>query len=182
MNIKTSTKSSNKGFTLIELLVATTIAVVLMSIGIVSFTNAGKSARDVKRRGDLESIRQAMTLYRAEHTGFPYGSYDAVVDELLETGYLLPPKPVDPSDDGDNDAMVPVHSWYAHIKDTFDISTYAADINYEYNYAGGIDAFCFCALLENANGNSNQNVGSGSNICPGLGLGTTQNYYCTKNL
>ena len=170
---------ASRGFTLIELLVAITIAVVLMTIGIVSFTNAGKSARDVKRRGDLESIRQAMTLYRADEGEFPIGGYDVVIDELIDQEYLLPPAPEDPLDDG---AMIPSNTWYAKLHSTFDITARAATANYEYEYEGGVDAFCFCALLENANGNSNASVGSGANICPGLGEGATQSYYCTKNL
>mgnify|MGYP002363304913 CR=1 FL=1 len=49
-------------FTLIELLVVITIMIVLMSIGIASFSSDGKSARDAKRRSDLETIRQAMVM------------------------------------------------------------------------------------------------------------------------
>ena len=59
------------GFTLIELLVVATIIVVLSAIGLVSFTNAGKSARNSKRKSDLETVRQALVLYKSDTGAYP---------------------------------------------------------------------------------------------------------------
>lgn len=68
-NIK---KFSNKnGFTMIELLVVTTIIIVLTAIGLVSFTSANRNARNGKRRADLETVRQALVLYRTDNGSYP---------------------------------------------------------------------------------------------------------------
>lgn len=64
-------RKKRNGFTLIELLVVATIIVVLSAIGLVSFTNAGKSARNSKRKSDLETVRQALVLYKSDTGGYP---------------------------------------------------------------------------------------------------------------
>ena len=87
------------GFTLIELLVASTIMIILVAVGMVSFSNAGKSARDAKRKSDLEMIRQALVLYRSDSGSYISGSsYTTLVAELIEQGYLSSPQPTDPKD------------------------------------------------------------------------------------
>lgn len=88
----------NQGFTLIELLVVSTIIVVLSAIGLVSYTNASKGARDSKRKADLETVRQAMVLYRSDNQEYPDGlNYDAVIIQLTGTpAYLSQPTPQDP--------------------------------------------------------------------------------------
>ena len=60
-----------KGFTLIELLVAMTILAVLMGISLVSYQGAKKSARDGKRKADLEQIRSALEIYRTDCKTYP---------------------------------------------------------------------------------------------------------------
>jgi type II secretion system protein G len=62
-----------KGFTLMEILIAIAIIAVLTAIGIVSYTSINKNARNAKRRSDVEQIRSALELYRAD-----YGYYPAV--------------------------------------------------------------------------------------------------------
>ncbi|MCL4208570.1 hypothetical protein KJZ63_02975, partial [Patescibacteria group bacterium] len=54
------------GFTMIELLVVTTIIIILTSIGLVSYTSANRSARNGKRKADMEMVRQALVLYRTD--------------------------------------------------------------------------------------------------------------------
>jgi len=61
----------NQGFTLIEVLVATTIIAVLTSIGVVSYQAANRRARDAKRKADLEQIRSALEMYRADNNWYP---------------------------------------------------------------------------------------------------------------
>ena len=56
-----------KGFTLIELLVVSTIITVLIGIASVSYVRTTQSARDAKRKTDLEQIRQALETYRSEN-------------------------------------------------------------------------------------------------------------------
>lgn len=168
-------RKHKKGFTLIELLVTTTIIVVLMSVGIVAYNQAGKSARDAKRKTDIEAVRQAMMLYRADEGVFPTGNgtnpgtnYDNLIAELIDAQYLVPPAPQDPLDT----AMLPYS-----IEDFLDINVYAApSVTYEYKFNGTPTAFCLCGPVEGDKGNSSQNAPNSS--CPGIGSGTT--YYCAK--
>jgi len=69
-------KTSRKGFTLIELLVAMTIVAVLMGLALISYQGARKIARDGKRKTDLEQIRGALEMYRADEGEYPGGLSD----------------------------------------------------------------------------------------------------------
>lgn len=55
-----------RAFTLIELLAAITIMGIITAIALVSLKDARASARDVQRKGDLEDIRSALEIYRAD--------------------------------------------------------------------------------------------------------------------
>ena len=59
------------GFTLIELLVAMTIMALLMSLALVAYQGAKKSARDGRRKADLEQIRSALEIYRTDCKTYP---------------------------------------------------------------------------------------------------------------
>lgn len=59
---------------MIELLVVATIMVVLSTIGLVSYNQAGQNARNGKRKADLETVRQALVMYRADNGSYPAGS------------------------------------------------------------------------------------------------------------
>jgi len=70
-----------RGFTLIELLVTISIISVLTAIGLANYTVSQKRARDARRQADLESVRSALEIYRADNlaTGYPsVGSYAAL--------------------------------------------------------------------------------------------------------
>lgn len=67
-------KRKKSGFTLIELLVAMTIVAVLMGIALVSYQGARKSARDGKRKADLEQVRSALEMCRTDAGSYPLGS------------------------------------------------------------------------------------------------------------
>ncbi len=90
------------GFTLIELLVVSTIIAILSAIGLVSFINAGKRARDAKRKSDLETVRQALVLYRSDNGSYPSGGsggstgYVSAISTLSAGDYLSDPTPIDP--------------------------------------------------------------------------------------
>lgn len=62
-----------KGFTLIELLVVITIMGILMGILLVSYQGARVSARDGKRKADLEQIRSALQMYHSDCGVYPSG-------------------------------------------------------------------------------------------------------------
>jgi len=88
------------GFTFIEILVVVTIIGVLVMIGSVSYSSANKKSRDGKRKADMEQIRVALEMYRAD-----VGTYPATagLDVTSCTGSLtysgntyLDPIPCDP--------------------------------------------------------------------------------------
>ncbi len=62
---------SQKGFTLIELLVVILIIAVLSSVGLVSYRSANQRARDAKRKADVEQIRAALEMYKADAGSYP---------------------------------------------------------------------------------------------------------------
>ena len=59
------------GFTLIELLVAITIIGILISVAAVGYTNAQRKGRDNKRKKDLNTVQQALTLYFEQNGKYP---------------------------------------------------------------------------------------------------------------
>jgi general secretion pathway protein G len=94
-----------RGFTLIELMIVLTIIGVLMGLALVSYEGARKSARDAKRKSDLEQIRSALEMYRSDRGKYPlrvnedgYGWEVSNDGDWLENlvGQYLQEKPVDP--------------------------------------------------------------------------------------
>jgi len=95
----------NKGFTLIELLVAMTVASVLMGLALVSYQGARKSARDGKRKADLEQIRSALEMCRADTGTYPTSIYNDITcggqtylsgtpkDPVTNNSYAYTPSP-----------------------------------------------------------------------------------------
>lgn len=59
------------GFTLIEILVASVVLAVLASVAIISYSSVTKRSRDSKRRSDLEQMRTALEMYRADYNMYP---------------------------------------------------------------------------------------------------------------
>ena len=82
----------SKGFTLIELLVAMTVASVLMGLALVSYQGARKSARDGKRKADLEQIRSALEMCRADT-----GSYPTSLPGSCSAYLTVPTDPLSPT-------------------------------------------------------------------------------------
>lgn len=92
---KYSTVKNKSGFTFIEILIAVSIIGFLASIGVVSYSSAQKKSRDGKRKADLEAIRSALEMYRADEGNYP--STGNLSD--LETDYIqsIPDDPKDPT-------------------------------------------------------------------------------------
>lgn len=63
--------TKTKAFTLIELLVVFSIIAILLSISLVAFNSTRKSARDGKRKSDLELLRAALEMYRTDIGSYP---------------------------------------------------------------------------------------------------------------
>lgn len=61
----------NKGFTLIELLVVISIIGVLVAVSIFGLSGARESARDARRKLDLELIRGGLDIYKADCNAYP---------------------------------------------------------------------------------------------------------------
>lgn len=93
----------NPGFTLIEVLVAATIIAVLTTIGMVSYQTTARQSRDAKRKSDLEQIRVALEMIRADCDSYPteeppWGSAWTITCEGMTNTYMekVPQDPKDP--------------------------------------------------------------------------------------
>lgn len=106
-----------RGFTLIELLVTMAIISVLAAIGLTSYAFSQKRARDARRRADLESVRSALEIYRADNpaTGYPNTNYSGLSASLIPN--YISVMPLDPKN----------------------VSPYT------YTYAGGGNTYTLCA-------------------------------------
>jgi general secretion pathway protein G len=111
-----------KGFTLVELLVVISIIGVLIGLSLSAFTGARKTARDGKRKADLEQIRSALEMCRADYGSYPSSVYTSgnVQCGTPQTGIkvYLSGTPLDPS-----------------TKD-------------QYYYSGTTNTYTLCAYLE----------------------------------
>lgn len=70
-NTKYISHFPNLGFTLIELLIAISIIAIISAVGLVSYSQSQKLARDSRRKQDLRSIAVALELYRQKNGRYP---------------------------------------------------------------------------------------------------------------
>lgn len=66
-----SKRSASKGFTLIEMLVVISLIGILLTVSVTAFAQSRKTARDAKRKADLEQIRSALEIYRTDCKTYP---------------------------------------------------------------------------------------------------------------
>jgi len=59
------------GFSLIELLVVISLIGILLAISTSAYSQSKKSARDAKRKADMEQIRSALEIYRNDCKEYP---------------------------------------------------------------------------------------------------------------
>ncbi len=75
----------NLGFTLIELLIVMSIIGVLAGVSLFALRGARASARDGRRKSDLETIRSGLELYKADCNNYPAGDGDITDGAVLGT-------------------------------------------------------------------------------------------------
>lgn len=77
--------TNNNGFTMIELLVVATIMILLTTIGLTSFQQASKNARNGKRKADIETVRSSLVLYRTDMGTYPATtSFDQMMTDIAD--------------------------------------------------------------------------------------------------
>lgn len=86
----------NAGFTLLELLVVISLIGLLTAIAAVNFQSTNQRARDGKRQADLEQMRTALEIARADSAN---NTYPTDLNGLV-TGSYLPTLPTDPKSFG----------------------------------------------------------------------------------
>lgn len=108
-----------KAFTLIEVLVVSTIIAVLTAIGIVSYARINMRSRDAKRKSDMEQIRSALEMYRADNGSYPNTGAPNFTDvsnlaAVLVPSYMagIPSDPKSPTQEYRYQATNPVSGKY----------------------------------------------------------------------
>jgi general secretion pathway protein G len=84
------------GFTLIEVLIVVVLVIVLASVGLATYTNSVRRAREAVLREDLFRMRDAIDQYYADKNKYP-----ATLQDLVSDGYLrdIPKDPITDSTD-----------------------------------------------------------------------------------
>jgi len=123
--ILTAALRKKSGFTLIELLTVMTIIAVLAGLALVSLQGARKSARDGKRKADLEQVRSALEMRRADCGSYPSGS--------LSSGGNI-------TGDGSNPSCLASTVYITIPADSLPGRVYS--------YTGAANSYTLCAALE----------------------------------
>ena len=138
------------GFTLIEILVVIVLIGILAGLLIVSFQGVRKSARDGKRKADLEQIRSGLEMCRQQYRKYPTGSgaTNYLGDGMIDCSSLIPSGITDPL------------------------------ASYRYYYIGSADGstFTLCAFLEGGAATTCASGVTCSANCDSAGTTTPCNY------
>jgi general secretion pathway protein G len=146
-----------KGYTLIEVLMVLAIIGILLALSAVAFLSARKTARDAKRKTDIEQIRGALETYKADKNVYP-GSQST---------------PVQAADYVDNALSGFLVSNYISMLPTDPVSTL------KYYYVPLIGGYALCSYLEG--GNSGLSTNCQSHDCGTLNGSTVVCNYEIRN-
>ncbi len=144
--MRLKTRNNNHAFTLIELLVTMAIIAILAAISLVGLNSVRESARDARRKADLEQIRGGLEMFKSDCGRYP-ASLPAVGNPL--TG------------DGSTPNCPNSNTYIARIP-----SDPTPGRTYYYSSPGSRQAYELCASLE----------GGGSDTCTGSCGSATCNY------
>jgi general secretion pathway protein G len=94
----------SRGFTFLELLVVIGLIGILTVMAVVSYGSVNKRSRDARRKSDIEQLRSALEMYRADNGYYPDGpsTFTAVSSDTNLTQALasyVSTFPKDPKDD-----------------------------------------------------------------------------------
>lgn len=93
-------RSHSAGFSMIELLVVATLIIILTTIGLVSYSKSLLNSRNAKRKTDLETMRQALVMYKLDNGRYPDRTVKiAGGDNDLGIATYLQSEPEDPKHD-----------------------------------------------------------------------------------
>jgi len=88
-------KLNNKGFTLVELLVVITIIGILAATIGINYSTTKKTARDTKRKADMENVGAANELFYSQYKQYPNpnstpeaNDWTSLMSALNSSGYL----------------------------------------------------------------------------------------------
>lgn len=82
---------AKRGLTLIELIIVIAIIGILAGLGFTNYVTSQKRARDGKRKADMEQIRSALEMCRADTGSYPSGGCGATTLDCGDgTSYTIP--------------------------------------------------------------------------------------------
>jgi general secretion pathway protein G len=114
-----------RGFTLIEVLIVITLVTILASVGLATYTNSVRRAREATLREDLFRMRDAIDQYYADKNKYP-----AALQDLVSDGYLreIPKDPMtDSADSWQTENAEPDPSNAAASPGIFDVKSGSED-------------------------------------------------------
>ena len=113
MGARATAKITARGFTLVELLIVAVIIAILAAITMAVYNGVEGRSRDARRLADMQTIQQALQMYKALNGAFPAVNYDpGPSDSGWESSALEAPgqfiAPLSAANGGPLDGVVPV--------------------------------------------------------------------------